>query len=152
VLPALPYGTTQLRTHLAVLIDRDFVVAHRSQATEPLQYRLLCDQTPATRSHLCLGLIDPEAIETCASDDSSTGSTVPSAGCYRVVAGSLSGRYRVGENGENAVKHRANGHTAGNGAGEHARHTQNGAVVAADRSRQTAPPPPRNGVDPDAGR
>jgi hypothetical protein len=62
VLPHLPYGDSQLRYHLRVLTERDYVATYRPHAAEVLRYRLLLDEVPQERGHVCLGLADPATI------------------------------------------------------------------------------------------
>jgi hypothetical protein len=68
-----------------VLADREYLVSFRSHAAEPVKYRLLGDEAPGERAHLCMGLVDPATID--GSDATPPDFVDPSPDRYRVVTG-----------------------------------------------------------------
>jgi hypothetical protein len=102
LLPHVPFGVSQLRAHLSVLVDREYMVSYRSHAAEPLQYRLLGDAVPTEGSHVCLGLVDPATI--CVSDSPLPENSTTLPDRCRAVNGSKPDENRTAINGGNSKK------------------------------------------------
>ena len=87
----LGWGDTQLKVHLARLVDMELVLAHRPQGAGPFRYELAW-QPPATSytaptSRFLPGLVDPETGEVCDYDTDRSGSTGLRSGSGRGVVG-----------------------------------------------------------------
>jgi hypothetical protein len=102
LLPHVPFGNSQLRAHIALLVQREYVVAYRNHAAEPMQYRLLLDESPEERGHVCLGLVDPVTISDC--DSSFTDAASPFPGRLRVESGPFPARFRSDETANSSHK------------------------------------------------
>ncbi len=59
------FGDTQLKVHLARLVELEYLITHRAERGQGLVYELLFDGDAAAVVHLS-GLIDVESLKTCA--------------------------------------------------------------------------------------
>ena len=119
LLPHMPYGLSQLRSHLAVLVDQEYVLSFRRHAAEPVRFQLVGDERPDGRSHVCLGLLDPATIH---AFDQTPPDKIPTppARC-RIVTGPLTGRNRIEETAKTPTKNGVNGHSRSFNEKEHGR-------------------------------
>jgi hypothetical protein len=99
------WGDTQLKIHLARLVELEYVLAHRGGRGQSFEYELLYDGVNDEARHLS-GLIDVEALR-CAYDAQWSGVSAEWSGVGRPSVGVQSGGGRVTENHFDAGKTRA---------------------------------------------
>jgi len=83
----LGWGDTQLKIHLARLVDMELVLAHRPQGAGPFRYELAWQPPTATHSRFLPGLVNPETGQICDYDSSRSGSETLRSGPGRGVVG-----------------------------------------------------------------
>ncbi|MCP3721394.1 CHC2 zinc finger domain-containing protein [Paraburkholderia sp. CNPSo 3281] len=84
---ATSWGDTQLKVHLARLVELEYVLAHRGMRGLTHEYELRYDGADDGRPHL-MGLIDAEALD---NDANRSGQNEGRSGSGRVVVGARSG-------------------------------------------------------------
>jgi hypothetical protein len=87
---ATGWGDTQLKVHLARLVDLEFVIAHRAERGQGYVYELLYDGDAHAAVHLS-GLIDLSALQSQRYDAERSGLQAPQSAPGRAAVGARSG-------------------------------------------------------------
>jgi hypothetical protein len=93
---AISWGDTQLKVHLARLVELEYVIAHRKGAAT--EYELLYDGRGADGRPFVAGLIDLERLRAMATTSDRAGLGEPRSGSGRPLVGARSGGGRAEEN------------------------------------------------------
>jgi hypothetical protein len=121
---ATKWGDTQLKIHLARLVELEYLLVHRGGRGQSFEYELLYDGAASEAAHVS-GLIDVEALR--AYDAERSGSSEPRSVPGRGVVGGQSAPGRLDDPAAISDKSRARGDAAANRAKTHG--TGNGAQV-----------------------
>jgi DNA primase catalytic core len=97
------WGDTQLKIHLARLVELEYLLVHRGGRGQSFEYELLFDGKADAPERHASGLIDVEALKRQYDAERSGSSTVQS-GAGRDVAGGASAGGRVSSNAENPAE------------------------------------------------
>jgi DNA primase len=85
------WGDTQLKVHLARLVELEYLLVHRGGRGQSFEYELLYDGAAHAEAAHVSGLIDVEALR-CVYDAERSGSGASQSGDDRGLVGTLSGR------------------------------------------------------------
>jgi DNA primase catalytic core len=104
---ATGWGDTQLKLHLARLVEMEYVLVHRGGRGQSFVYELLYDGKGKDGKPFVPGLIDVEKLKACAYDNNRSGEKGQWSGSGRPRVGGRSGGGRGEENHENIDKQSA---------------------------------------------
>jgi DNA primase catalytic core len=110
------WGDTQLKIHLARLVELEYLLIHRGGRGQSFEYELLYDGAAQGASAHASGLIDVEALRH-AYDAERSGSAGVQSGVSRPVVGAVSAPRRMSEPAPSLEEHRPLASSSANGAG-----------------------------------
>ena len=136
-------GDTQLKVHLARLVELEYLVVHRLGRGHSFVYELSWDGAGSDGRCALNGLVAPDQLSTEVGYDADrSGSKALRSGSGRPPVGPRSGGGRGVDNAQSANGHRRNHHAAdGNGAARTSAGTARAATVATDSDSLAAGSP-----------
>jgi hypothetical protein len=110
------WGDTQLKIHLARLVELEYLLIHRGGRGQSFEYELLYDGAAQGASAHASGLIDVEALRQ-QYDAERSGSAGVQSGAGRGVVGGVSAPRRMSESAPSLEEYRPLPPSSANGAG-----------------------------------